>query len=142
MPLIFDLSANPLNGTYTIEDDGIPGNGVSLIRDPNGVVTLFVHPADALTIISRAGQNIDVNITDSLTTADFTIGSLTSSSPNPDNIRMAGILTSGTVTLGANNDIAEWGSDGATDIIAGNLFMKAGGGIGPAANAIETRWPA
>jgi hypothetical protein len=90
MPLIFDLSANPLNGTYTIEDDGVSGNGVSVIRDPNGVVTPFSHPADSLTIISRAGQNIDVNITDHLAAADFTIGSLTSSTPNPDNIRMAG----------------------------------------------------
>ena len=36
-------------GNFTIDDDGIPGNNTSVIRDGNGVVIFtFLHPADAL----------------------------------------------------------------------------------------------
>jgi hypothetical protein len=77
MSITIDLSSLA-NGTYTVEDDGTPGNGVSIIRDSIGnIVSTFAHPADALTILGKAGQNLNVNITDSLTTADFTVGSLT-----------------------------------------------------------------
>lgn len=139
MAITIDLSSLG-NGTYTIEDDGTPGNGTSVVRDPLGnIITTFAHPADQLTIVSRAGQDINVNITDSLTTANFTIGSLTTPSQNPDNIRIGGVLTSGTVTLAANNTVDEWGSDGATDIVAGTLLIDAGSGIGTGGNFIETQ---
>jgi Ca2+-binding RTX toxin-like protein len=139
MAITIDLSALG-NGTYTVEDDGTPGNGVSIIRDSLGnIVTTFAHPADSLTIIGRAGQNLNINITDSLTTANFTVGSLTSPSARFDNVNVAAVLTSGTVTLTANGTINEFGSDAATDIIAGALLLDAGTGIGTGGNFIETQ---
>src|SRR5207302_526424 len=138
MSITIDLSALG-NGTFTVEDDGTPGNGTSIIRDPIGnIVSTFAHPADALTILGRAGQNLNVNITDSLTTADFTVGDLVSTSVRFDNVSVAAVLTSGAVTLTANNAVSELGNDGATDIIAGKLFLDAGTGIG-VGNAIETQ---
>ncbi len=139
MAITIDLSTlGP--GTYTIEDDGTPGNGTSVVRDPLGnIIMTFLHPADQVTVISKAGQNLNINITDSLTTANFVVGSLTVPSQNPDNIMIGGVLTSGTVILAARNTVSEWGSDGATDIVAGKLFIDAGSGIGPGGNAIETQ---
>lgn len=139
MAITIDLSTlGP--GTYTIEDDGTPGNGTSVVRDPTGaIIQTFLHPADQLTVISKVGQNININVTDSLTTANFTVGSLTDLSINPDNIQIGGVLTSGTVTLAARNTINEWGSDAATDIVAGKLYLDAANGIGLGGNAIETQ---
>ena len=50
-------------GTYTIDDNGIPGDNISVIRDSNGVVIFtFGHPADALGFtVSTPGVNIIVN---------------------------------------------------------------------------------
>ena len=128
-----------VNGTFTLEDDGTPGNGISVLRRPDGTIfSTFVHPGDALTLISRAGQNIVFNAIDSFTTANITIGSLTVPSQRPDSISIGGLLTSGVVTLTANGAISEFGRDAGTDIIAGKLFMDAGSGIG-AFNAIETQ---
>lgn len=127
------------DGIYTVEDDGIPGNGVSVVRDPLGnIVSTFFHPADDLTILSRAGQNLTINITDSLTTANFTVGSLTDGLVNPDSISVAAVTTSGTVTLAARETVSELGSDSTADIIAGSLLIDAGAGIG-IGNAIETQ---
>lgn len=138
MAITIDLSVLG-NGNYTIEDDGTPGNGVSVVRDPDGnVVTFFAHPADSLTILSRAGQSISVNITDSLTTANFTVGSLTDASVRPDTINIGGVVTSGTVTLAANDTVNEWGNDGSTDVVAGTLLIEAGNGIA-GDNALETQ---
>jgi Ca2+-binding RTX toxin-like protein len=135
---IINLSGQP-NGVYTIEDDGIAGNGTSVLRGPDGtILATFAHPADALSVISRAGQSVNVNITDSLTTANVTIGSLTTPDQNPDNIQIGSLTTSGIVTLAARGSISELGSDGGSDIVAGRLFMDAGTGIG-ALNAIETQ---
>lgn len=121
------------DGICTVEDDGTPGNGFSVIRDPFASLV-----TDSLAFLSRSGQSLNVNLTDSLTTADFSIGSLTSTAVNPDSIGLAAILTSGTVTLAAAGTITEWGMDGATDIIAGVLLLDAGSGIG-SGNAIETQ---
>ena len=141
MAITIDLSILG-NGTYTIEDDGIPGNGTSVVRDPFGnIVTTFAHPADALTILSRPGQNININIIDSLTTANFTIGNIDNAfaSQRPDNVQIGGVLTSGAVVLTANQAVTEWGGDGATDIVAGSLLVRAGTGIGTGGNFIETQ---
>ena len=64
-------------GNYTIDDNGIPGDNISVIRDGNGVVIFtFAHPADALGFtVSTPGVNITVNFTDSMNAANFTIGS-------------------------------------------------------------------
>ena len=139
MAITIDLSTLG-TGTYTIEDDGTPGNGTSVVRDPLGnIITTFAHPADQVRVISKIGQNININITDSLTTADLIVGSLTVPSENPDNINIGGVLTSGTVTLAARVQVNELGSDSATDIVAGKLFIDAGTGVGTGGNAIETQ---
>ncbi|MGV3492957.1 MAG: hypothetical protein ACO1OY_03740 [Ramlibacter sp.] len=139
MAITIDLSVLG-DGTYTIEDDGTPGNGTSVVRDPLGnIVTTFAHPADSLTVVSKAGQNIRIDITDSLAAANFTVGSLTDPSQRPDNVRIGGVQTSGTVTLTANNMVTEWGSDAGRDIIAAALAIEAGNGVGTAGNRVETQ---
>jgi hypothetical protein len=138
MAITIDLSSLG-DGTYSIEDDGTLGNGTSVVRDPfNNIVTTFAHPADTLTILSRAGQSININFTDSLTPADFIVGSLTTPSQNPDVINVGEIVTSGTVTLAANFNVNEFGSDASQDIVAGELFIDAGTRVG-GGNAIETQ---
>jgi len=138
MPIAIDLSGQG-DGTFTIEDDGTPGNNTSIVRRPNGtILTTFVHPADSVTILSRPGQNVIVAFTDSLGAANLTVGSLNVPGQRPDTILVGAVNTTGIVTLGANNAVNELGSDAATDIVAGKLFIDAGTGIG-AFNAIETQ---
>ena len=128
-------------GNYTLEDDGIPGNNTSVIKDGSGaVIFTFLHPADSLTLTtSVAGVNITVNITDSLGAANFTLGSLTSAASSFDSIAVRYVQTTGIVTLVANQSITEFGSDAAADITAGQVILSAGTGIGTPGNAIETR---
>ena len=138
MAITLNISGE-VDGTFTLEDDGTPGNNTSVLRRPNGtIVSTFVHPADALTIVSRAGQSIVVNLTDPLSAGTFTIGSLTVPASNPDNIQVGNLVSTGIVTLAARNAISEFGSDAGTDITAGRLFMDAGTGIG-IGNAVETQ---
>src|SRR5688572_11756510 len=104
MAITIDISTGG-NGTYALVDDGIPGNGTSVIRGPGGAVfATIVHPSDLLTILSRAGQSINVDILDTFA-ADLTIGSTFSPSVRPDVINVGAISTSGKVTLGANMTI-------------------------------------
>src|SRR6185436_7536034 len=105
-------------GTFTIDDNGIPGDNTSVIRDSNGVVIFtFLHPADALTFrVSTPGVNLIVNITDPLGAADFTIGNLDpdpliGSAQTPDSIVIRNIHTTGDVTLVSNGSITEGGND-------------------------------
>ena len=118
-------------GTFTIDDNGIPGDGISVIRDSNGVVIFtFAHPADALGLtVNTPGVNLIINFTDTLAAADFSIGSLTGSligrrdagfgrdEERPHDRR--------DVTLVSNSTITEGGVDAAADIIAGDLIMSA-----------------
>ena len=133
-------------GTYTIDDNGIPGDNISVIRDGTGtVIFTFAHPADALGFtVSTPGVNIVVNLTDSLNAANLTIGStdpdpLIGPPQSPDSIVMKNVVTTGTVTLVSNGAITEGGADAASDITAGALIMSAVSGVGTASNAIETR---
>jgi hypothetical protein len=129
-------------GTYTIEDNGVPGDNISVIKDQNGVVIFsFGHPADALGFtVSTPGVNIIVNFTDSMNAANFTIGNLTNSAECPDSIVIQNIETTGTVTLVTNGSITEGTDvDLAPDITAGAIVLSAVTGIGTASNAIETR---
>ena len=133
-------------GNYTIDDNGIPGDNISVIRDGNGVVIFtFGHPADGLGFtVSTTGVNITVNFTDSMNAANFTIGStdpdpMVGPPQSPDSIVMKNIVTTGTVTLVSNTTITEGGSDSASDITAGALIMSAVSGVGTTVNAIETR---
>ena len=139
MAITIDLAALG-DGTYTIQDDGTPGNGVSVVLDPSGnVVTTFAHPGDELTILSRPGQSLDIKFTEGLGSANFTVGSLTSFEASPDHVNIGGISTSGIVTLVANGLIRELGSDAAPDITAAAVILSAGSGVGTGANAIEMR---
>ena len=92
-----------------------------------------------MTLLSRAGQNVTVNLTEPLGTADFTIGSLTSTTVRPDQIFVNRVSTLGNVTLTANQAITETTGDVGNDIVANQLLLDAGTGIGTSGNPIETR---
>jgi Ca2+-binding RTX toxin-like protein len=128
-------------GNFTIEDNGIPGDNTSVIKDGSGtVIFTFIHPVDSLGFtVSVPGVNLTINITDSLGAADFTVGNLTNSAATPDSITIRNVSTTGAVTLVSNGFIREGGSDVAADIVAGSLIMSAGTGVGTGANAIETQ---
>ena len=135
-----DLSAFGA-GTFTLDDDGIAGNGQSVVRNSSGtVIAVFTHPVDFLTIVSTNAQHLIFNITDPFGAIDVTVGSLSSATPNPASIQVQYIgATTGRVTLVANGAITERGSDAAPEIIAGSLILGAGTGLGTLANPIETR---
>ena len=130
-------------GNYTIDDNGTPGDNISVIRDGTGaVIFTFAHPADSLGFTaSTPGVNLTVNFTDTLGAANFTIGDLTSSAATPDSVTIGNVRTTGIVTLVSNGAIAELGGDAGSDIVAGQLILSAGTGVGSGANAIETQTP-
>src|SRR5688572_8285265 len=138
MPQTFLL--NP--GNWIIEDDGIPGNNRSRIRNrDSGTFQDFTHAADSITFLASAdGVNLTVAFTDGLGAASFTVGSLTDSSVTPDSIIIQSVETTARVTLVANGSIVEGDdSDFDADIVARQLVLSAGTGIGISANAIETQ---
>ena len=92
-----------------------------------------------MTLLSRAGQNVTVNLTESLGTTSLTIGSLTSTTVRPDLVFVNQVSSSSIVTLTANQTITESGGDAATDIIANQLLLDAGTTIGTGGNPIETQ---
>uniref|UniRef100_UPI000685E7E8 beta strand repeat-containing protein n=1 Tax=Ciceribacter selenitireducens TaxID=448181 RepID=UPI000685E7E8 len=129
-------------GSYTIEDDGTPGNATSVVtRDSDGsVVAVIAHPADSLIIkASVPGVNITLDITDSLGNGSLQVGDLADPGQSPDSIVVDSITTNTSVTLVANGSITEGGSDAAADIQAATIVMSAGTGIGTPGNAIETQ---
>jgi Ca2+-binding RTX toxin-like protein len=136
LDLIFNTPDN-----YTINDDGIPGNNTSVIRNGTGtVIFTFVHPVDSLGFtVSSPGVNLTVNLTDSLGAANFTIGNLTDPTVTPDSITIGNVRTTGNVTLVSNGAITELNSDAGADIVAGQLILSANTGVGTAGNAIETQ---
>src|SRR6185436_4929728 len=96
-------------GNFTIDDNGIPGDNTSVIRDSTGaVIFTFLHPADALTFrVSTPGVNLTINFTDTLGAADFTIGNLDPDpligpAQTPDSVVMKSVRTTGNVTLVSN----------------------------------------
>jgi Ca2+-binding RTX toxin-like protein len=128
-------------GSYTIEDDGTPGNATSVVKDGDGtVVAVIAHPADQLIIKATVpGVNVTLNITDSLGTGGLQVGDLADPGQCPDSIVIDNITTSSSVTLVANGSITEGGSDAAVDIQASSVVMSAGTGVGAPGNAIETQ---
>ncbi|MBW8285941.1 MAG: calcium-binding protein [Rhizobium sp.] len=129
-------------GSYTVEDDGTPGNATSVItRDSDGTVLAIVaHPADSLIIqASVPGVNITLDITDSLGTGSLQIGDLADPGLSPDSIVVDNISTFNGVTLVANGSITEAGSDSSVDIQAASVVLSAGTGVGAPGNAIETQ---
>ena len=139
MPQTFLL--NP--GNWIIEDDGIPGNNRSRIRNlDTGTFQDFTHAADSITFLAAgANMNITIDITDSLGAASFTVGDLDDGGLSPYDIAVLNVETTGRVTLVANHGIVEGSdTDPGADIVAGELVMSAfSGGIGTPANAIETQ---
>ena len=99
----------------------------------------FPHPADFITLLSRANQNVTVNLTEPLGTASLIIGSLTSTTVRPDQILVNRVSTTGNVTLTANQTITEANDDVGNDIVANQLTFDAGTGIGTSGNPIETQ---
>jgi len=127
-------------GNYTIEDNGIAGDGISVIKDGIGnVIFTLVHPADALILRASAGVNLTLNITDSLGAANLSVGLFAFPDSNPDNILVRHIETTGTVTLISDGYIREAGPDSGADIIAGSLALSAAIGVGSDTDAIETQ---
>ena len=61
MPLTITLS---VADTYTIEDDGIRGNGTSVLRSSSGAILLTIaHPADSINFIATVpGINLVFNV--------------------------------------------------------------------------------
>src|SRR5688572_14573639 len=97
-------------GTYFVEDDGDPTNGIAQLRGPDGSVIFFNIPTEFLTITASAGRNIVFNLTESFGAADINVGSLTNAAENPDSITVRSILTNGDVSLAANGAIVEGGN--------------------------------
>jgi hypothetical protein len=128
-------------GTYTIEDDGIRGNGVSVIRNAAGAVVFTItHPADAVNLtVSTAGVNLVINALDPFGTANFNVGLLGSPASSPDSITVKYLRTDAFVSLISNGSITEGGADAPADILAAGLVMSAATGIGTPGNAIETQ---
>ena len=128
-------------GDYTIEDNGIPGDNTSVIRDGTGaVIFTFVHPADSLGFtVTTPGVNLTVNFTDSLGAANVTIGDLASAAATPDSLIIGNLRTTGIVTLVSNGAITELGGDAGADIVGGQVILSVGTGVGTAGNAIETQ---
>jgi len=126
-------------GTYVIEDNGDPTDGIAQLRSPDGSVILFNIPTEFLTVTASAGRDLVINLTESFGAADITVGSLTDSTQNPDSITVANIRGAGDVTLVSNGAITELGSDAAADIQASTLILSAATGVGAGANAIETQ---
>lgn len=126
-------------GTYYIEDDGHPDNGIAQLRGPDGNVILFGIPTEFLTVTASAGRDVVFNLTESFGPADINVGNLTDPTLNPDSITIRSIRTDGDVTLASNGFIRELGNDAAADVIAGSIILSAGTGVGTSTNAIETR---
>jgi Ca2+-binding RTX toxin-like protein len=128
-------------GNYTLGDDGIPGNNTSVIRDGTGAVMFtFAHPADSVGFTASVpGVTVAVDFTDALGAANFTMGSLTNPAVSFASIAMDNVRTTGVATLVSNGAITEFGSDSGADIVASQVILSAGNGIGTASNAVETR---
>jgi hypothetical protein len=127
-------------GRHRLEDDGIPGNNRSRIRFPNGAVSNFEHPTDDLIFDAAiAGVTLTINLTDSLGASNLTVGSLTDPGVTPESIDVQKLVTKAAVTLAARLEIRESGSDAAADVVAGDLLLSAGTGIGTGSNAVETQ---
>lgn len=81
---------------YTIEDNGIVGDGISVIRDGYGqIVEAFEHPEDALNIqAASSGVNLTINFADTLGSADFTVGNVAVPSASPSTVTVQNVTTS------------------------------------------------
>src|SRR4029434_2048862 len=123
-------------GTYFIEDDGIPNNGIAQLRGPDGSVIFFNIPTEFLTVTASAGRSVVFNLTESFGAADINVGNLTNASENPDSISVLRIARARDVLLVSNGAITEFGADVGADITATTLILSAATGVGAPGNAI------
>jgi hypothetical protein len=135
MPLSLTLGGIGPDSLF-FEDDDVPGNAAARLRGNFGSF-LFIYPADSITVTATAGQTLTLNLLDPLGPSTFTVGSLTNASATPDSISAEKIRTNSTMTLVATQTIVESGSDPDADLIAANLFLSAGTGIGGPGSPIE-----
>ena len=138
MPLAISFTTP---GTYTIDDDGIRGNGISVIRNASGAIILsFTHPADTMSFTTTVpGVNLIFNVLDSFGTANVTVGDLAVAAATPDSIVVRSMRSDAFITLVSNGTITEGGADTGADLAAAGLMMRAVNGIGTPSNAIETQ---
>jgi serralysin len=126
-------------GTYFLEDDGIPGNGISRIRGP-GVLTDFSVSFPGITFESGPGQKYVVDLLDSFLPS-FTVGSFGNPAVNPDQIVVRELTLKFKATLIATGAIVEGGTDIDADISSGEVALSAGTGIGKNSRIeTETFW--
>ena len=127
-------------GTYTIDDDGIRGNNISVVRTSSGTVLVaFAHPPDTMTFTANVpGVHLIFNTLDLFGTSVVTVGSPTNAAQSPDSIVVRHLRTDGFLTLVSNGSITEGGADTLADIVANAVVLSAATGIGTAGNAIET----
>ena len=95
--LIFTLPASA--STAVLEDDGIPGNGVSQLRSANGTfdTTLVANPTGSLTINpGNAADTITINAL-----PDFTASIALGASASP----LSSIVFAGVMTLAADKNL-------------------------------------
>src|SRR6187551_1024315 len=96
-------------GSYTVEDDGVRGNAISVVRDASGAIVLtFAHPSDSMTFATlTSGVHLAFNTADSFGTANVTVGDLSNPAASPDSIVLRALRTDGSATLVSNGTITE-----------------------------------
>src|SRR6476620_7294022 len=88
-------------GRHFFEDDGIPGNNTSRLRNPDGSVFVFENPIDKLsftTALDVAGVDLTINFVDSLAASTLTVGSLTAADQTPESVDVRRVVTNSAVT--------------------------------------------
>jgi hypothetical protein len=135
---VFLAGSSP--GTYIIEDNGVPGDGLAQVRSLSGDFgpIVFEMPTDSITVTFGPNQKFIWDYDEPIGAANVTIGSLTNAADNPLNITIDTIETTGVVTLAANGSINEVGADAGAEIIATSVALSAGSGVG-SLGAIETQ---
>src|SRR5688500_5133423 len=122
-PISTTLDLNQ-SGAWTLEDDGVAGNGVSRLRRPDGTSLLVEHPTNLLTFTaSQPGVSLVFNLTESIGNARLVVGDLANSAVCPDSIVLSRVESSALMTLVATGRITESAivPDAAADIIAPSL---------------------
>ena len=139
MPPVSTILALNAPGTWILEDNGDPSDGVAQLRGPNGAIRDVYLPTTSMKItVSEPGVSLQINLDESLGEAKLTVGDLNNSALSPDSIIVDHLESNDTVTLVANGRIIESTLDeDPKDIIAPRLIMSAGAGVGQDGNPIE-----
>jgi len=165
-PIIDNLDATNRSFSYTggaetitLSDDGMPGDGVSMIDSTLGEVVMFVHPTSSLTIDAGDGDDtVDLAGLDSTFAGSITVNG----GADSDTVSVSGdinanggtisvgeggdvesvsfdggaLITSGDVTVFSTGAIAD--NDAGNDVTADTVALRSGTGVGSGANALDT----